>query len=530
MVLSGTDAAAPVSEAAPATAAPVKDDFRRAYRWAQAGYALIPAIAGLLVAAPAAAICWALFAANQPLAGNHLWYLVCVIPAALLILAGWVRFEKPAGLPVLKTDAPELFLLIDQLRTYLSAPAIDEVYLTDTFTVQCSQRPSRGLFGGFRNELVIGLPLLQSVSKAESAALIANELGHLSGRQGETAAYIHRARVTWQQMIARQPGQPLYLRAPFNLVAGAFGRKFLAVSADAERAAVFKADRFAAEIAGLANAASALQRLSIAEAFLAEYWLRTAQEPVLTPEPDLKPHREMANFLPRMTEWESAPATLEAALAVATSADPAHPTLASRLDALNVTPDLPPQVAQSAAKLLGPSLPRVLDHFDAAWRVAAAPSWRAAFDRLSPETKRLLDLDNAAAAHPLDLAPAMERARLAYFAGGLEEARGRYADLIEWHPEDARAVLAAGIAMVDAGEPEGAECLRQALALAARTDWTRANAEEWFAVGEALLGRGEDLGIDCLEQAIRIDPARTDMASFLVDRFLDADAAAVNAA
>ena len=32
----------------------------------------------------------------------------------------------------------------------------------------------------------------------------------------------------------------------------------------------------------------------------------------------------------------------------------------------------------------------------------------------------------------------------------------------------------------------------------------------------------DDLGIDCLEQAIRIDPSRTDMASFLVDRYLDA--------
>lgn len=530
MVLSETHAQAQALAAAPAAAAPAEVDLKRAYRWARAGYALIPAIAGALVAAPAAAICWALFVAHQPLAGNHLWYLLCIIPAALLILSGWVRFEKPAGLPVRKGDAPELFLLIDQLRTYLSAPAIDEVYLTDTFTVQCIQRPNRGLFGGLRNELVIGLPLLQSVSKAEAAALIANELGHLSGRQGDAAAYIHRARVTWQQMIVRQPGQPMFLRAPFNLATGAFAHRFLAVSAGAERAAVFAADRFAAEVAGLANAGSALQRLSVAEAFLGEYWLRLAGEPVQTPEPNLRPHREMAEFLPRMTEWENAPGVLEAALAVAASTDPAHPTLVSRLAALNVTPELPPQVTQPAAILLGPALSEVLDHFDAAWRVAAAPAWRAAFDNLSPETKRLLDLDALAAVRPLELAAAMERARLAYFAGGLDEARGRYADLIEWHPEDARAVLAAGIAMVDGGDPEGAECLRQSLALAPRTDWNKSNAEEWFAVGEVLLARGEDLGIDCLEQAIRIDPARTDMASFLVDRFLDAGPSAANAA
>ena len=69
--------------------------------------------------------------------------------------------------------------------------------------------------------------------------------------------------------------------------------------------------------------------------------------------------------------------------------------------------------------------------------------------------------------------------------------------------------------MIDGGDVDGAECLRQALELAPRTDWTRANAEDWFAVGETLLCEGDDLGIDCLEQAIRIDPARTDLASFL---------------
>ena len=66
--------------------------------------------------------------------------------------------------------------------------------------------------------------------------------------------------------------------------------------------------------------------------------------------------------------------------------------------------------------------------------------------------------------------------------------------------------------------------------MAPSTDWAKGHAEEWFAVGEALLGSSDDLGIDCLEQAIRIDPIRTDMASFLVDRYLDQSASATAAA
>ena len=126
--------------------------------------------------------------------------------------------------------------------------------------------------------------------------------------------------------------------------------------------------------------------------------------------------------------------------------------------------------------------------------------------------------------------PAFERARLAYYAGGLVEAQGRYEEALAWHTEDGRAWLAAGIAMVDGGSPEGPACLREALKMAPSTDWAKGHAEEWFAVGEALLGSSDDLGIDCLEQAIRIDPIRTDMASFLVDRYLDQSASATAAA
>ena len=512
------------------TALPPSQSLRRAHGWAKAGYAIVPAVAGALVALPLAAISWTVLVRQQPMSAYHAWFLLCLIPAALLILASWVRFEKPGGLAVSAAEAPDLFALIEQVRAYLRAPAIDAVYLTEAFTARVVQRPSRGLFGGSRHEIVIGLPLLQSVSKAEAAVLIAHELGQLSGRQGNLAADVHRARAIWQRLLERLPQQPLYLALPFKLVTGAFARMFLELSASEERASIFAADRLAAEIAGLGTVGSALQRLKIAEEFLGEYWRRVAQEPVATPEPALNPHREMSSFLPRMTEWENASEVLEASLRQSGNRDPAHPTLAERLAALDLIAELPAPVTQSAAKLLGSALPKALDQFDAAWRARVGPAWRAAYDQLDPETKRLLDLDALADSQPLELGPAIERAKLAYFAGGLEHARSRYADLIEWHPEDGRAALAAGVALIDGGDEEGGECLRQALALAPRTDWTKPHAEDWYAVGEALLKTGADFGIDCLEQAIRIDPARADMAAFIVDRYLDHTASAINAA
>jgi Zn-dependent protease with chaperone function len=510
------------------SADPGAADLDLAYALAQRGYALVPAIAGLLIATPAVTVAWTLLVRHQSLNPAHSWLLLFLVPAMLLILASWVRFEQPDGQPVSAADAPELFALIEKVRSYLKAPAIDAVYLTDTFAAKAVQRPSRGLFGGFRNEIVIGLPLLQSVSKAEAAVLLAHELGHLSGRAGDKAAVVHRARQTWQHIMERQPRQPQVLRLVFSPLVKWFAPGFLAQSAAAERATEFAADRYAAEIAGAPTVASALQRLSIAEAFLGEYWSRVAEEPITTPEPTLQPHREMANFLPRMTEWELAEDVLDAELVK--PGQQARPSLAERLTALGVEASLPGPVSVSAESLLGPSLNRVLTVFDASWRAANAPHWRATYDKLAPETRRLLDLDALAAAQPLDLAPAIERAKLAYFADGMETAGPRYQDLLTWHAADGRAHLAAGMAMLDAGADEALDQLRHALALAPRTDWTRAHAEDWFGAGEALLDAREDFGIDCLEQSLKIDSARTDLASFMVDRYLDPVPGAATAA
>ena len=520
MTLAEAPAVAAVEAASVVTAtASGTTGLDRAYRLARLGFALVPTIAGLSVAVPAAGILWSTLVRHHAVGLAQSWVFLGLIPAALLILAGWLRFEAPQGILLTAKDAPDLFALIEKLRSYLKVPAIDAVYLTAGFAAKAVQRPSRGIFGGCRNEIVIGLPLLQSVSKAEAAVLIAHELGHLSGRENDKAAYVRRARLTWQHVLERQPRQPLALRLAFAPFTQLFARRFLAQSDFLERDAEFAADRCAAEIAGAEVTASALQRLCIAEAFLNEYWRRVGEEPVTAPEPTLRPYREMANFLPRMTEWEHATECLE--LALIEPGGTTHPSLIERLAALGVEPNLPGPVILSAAALIAPKLDSALDFFDAAWRETVAPAWRRTFEQLSPDTRRLLDLDAMAEKQPLDLAPALERARLAYFAGGLALAEKPHDDLVRWHPDNGRAFLSAGIAMLDGGSDAGLAALKTALQLAPRTDWTKTHADDWYRVGEALLQMEQDLGIDCLEQSLRIDPARTDLASFLVDRYLD---------
>jgi len=450
--------------------------------------------------------------------------LTLPIAAASLIWPNGRGLPTPANLTLEASEAPELFALIQKVQTYLGTPVTDVVTLGDTSTVCCIPQ-------GRKNQLVLGLPLLLSASKAEMAALITHELAQLSTKLEPRAVRVHLARLSWRWVAEWVKQLPILARIPLEPLLGGFARRYIAISAGVEKAGIFAADRRSAEIAGLVNTGSAIKRLALTDCYLADFWRRIAEAPVTTVQPAGNPYLDLADELPRLTEWEKASGTLAEALAKSGSSDPAHPILSERLDALGLTPSLPGATTGSAAKLLGLALPRALDHFDAAWRTSVARTWSKAYDQLSPETRRLLELDALAKSRPLGLAPAIERAQLAHLATGLEAARGRFADLIEWHPNDGRAALAAGVALVRGSrQAEGTECLRHALALAPRTDWAKTNAEDWFAAGEALLTSNEDLGIDCLEQAMRIDPACADMAAFLVDQHFDGNSSAISAA
>ncbi|MFT5452947.1 MAG: putative SprT family Zn-dependent metalloprotease, partial [Enterobacterales bacterium] len=63
------------------------------------------------------------------------------------------------------------------------------------------QTPRFLAFGFTHNTLILGFELLLSLSKQEVTAVIAHELGHLSGNHSKFHGWIYRARNTWENMM-----------------------------------------------------------------------------------------------------------------------------------------------------------------------------------------------------------------------------------------------------------------------------------------------------------------------------------------
>ena len=100
-------------------------------------------------------------------------------------------------------EAGRLFALADELTAKLAAPHIHTVLITHDFNAAVSQVSRLGVFGWPHNYLLVGLPLMEALTPVQFSAVLAHELGHLSGRHGRFAGWIYRVRQTWVQLMVR---------------------------------------------------------------------------------------------------------------------------------------------------------------------------------------------------------------------------------------------------------------------------------------------------------------------------------------
>jgi tetratricopeptide (TPR) repeat protein len=301
------------------------------------------------------------------------------IVGAILMNTVWLRSPRLNGFVVTAKSAPDLHSLVRDTAKELQSPLPGSIIVTDSLTVKLHQVPRLGLLGGTSSVLEIGLPAAQTYSASELAVFIAMELARFSSVRNYQDRHVERMADLWTGVM--QPSARPSL--PMDFIAGAFASWLAPRLADTARpgraAWTSTADRAVAELIGRQETAQALQRRVIAIAFLDEYWHRLADEPILTPKPSFEPYREMADFLPRIGEWEQAEQALRLALSNRGADAGAEPSLAQRLKAIGARPTMPEAVLDTGTRLLGTSHEKAVQYFDLAWQRANAKAWSRAY-------------------------------------------------------------------------------------------------------------------------------------------------------
>ncbi|MBS1953577.1 MAG: M48 family metallopeptidase [Cyanobacteria bacterium SZAS-4] len=135
---------------------------------------------------------------------HYVWFakfaFLLVITAGLMVKALFVRFPQPVGLVIEPKYAPRLEELIADLRSKTGCPKIHSILLNGEFNCGITQIPRLGILGWHKNVLLLGLPLLDAVSIDEFKAILAHEMGHISGKHGVISCWIYQVQKSWDQL------------------------------------------------------------------------------------------------------------------------------------------------------------------------------------------------------------------------------------------------------------------------------------------------------------------------------------------
>lgn len=291
----------------------------------------------------------------------------------------WLSLAAPAaeGVRLTRENAPSLYRLVDRLARRMDAPAVDCIRISADMNAAVHQRPEHGAWGRMQTTLIVGLPLVHSVSPRQLAAILAHEMGHLSRQRCGRGAWGAHLRACWHRVCERIASDD---HASAQLLTRLFSRWAENDLMDALRLnhlEEYEADRVAARIVGAKLLGDTLVEVAMKAEFIeSDYWDKVMAQAERQPRPSIRPFRDMgmgvaAGFhaLPQHGLLHS--------LVSADAGGLMHPTLTDRLVALRVAPRVPAPGRRSAANFfLRPALSGLSRRFDSLWWRSTRLAWR----------------------------------------------------------------------------------------------------------------------------------------------------------
>lgn len=427
------------------------------------GYAYVAASLILLIGG-AALIVWmgATVSRAALLLGQVGWAFLVLICVVLRVM--WVRLEPPQGRMLTSAECPELFRLIEDLRGKGQAPRVDSVLLTSDFNAAIVQHPRFGIFGGTRNYLMLGLPLMQSLSPEEFQAVVAHEFGHLSGAHGRFGAWIYRLRTGWARLARALQTHNHWGAALFTRFFNWYAPLFSAYSFVQARQQEYEADRMSVEAVGREATASALLRVNSLGEFLSEtFWPSIFKRADADPAPTMSPFSMLGPSLRQRDPTFAPDRSLVKALAQRTGYGDTHPCLADRLKAIAVEPYVPGPIESSAAEvLLGTTVENLRQDLDERWRTNVKQWWDKRHQYANESRLRLATLERKAEAEPLSEEEHWDRARFTEEFGSSDAAMMLYLQILERNPQHVGALWRRGQLLLARDDPQGIDQLSAA--------------------------------------------------------------------
>ncbi|TLS35804.1 M48 family metallopeptidase [Pseudalkalibacillus caeni] len=383
----------------------------------------------------------------------------------ILFRALWVKQFEPEGYELSREEAPSLFEMVDKLTKELHTATIHKIVLESRYNAAMAQVPRLGVLGFHKNILILGFPLLLTLSKEQVTSVIAHELGHLRGKDSKFSGWIYRVRESWFRTIESFQEDDFYYKVLFKKFFNWYLPQLDAYSFILMRREEYLADAAAARVTSSKITAETLCDIQIkAPYFYENYWNEIydqAKQHNTSPKPYLHLTASI-NKIPEQYHKDY----LNLALKDKTGYGDTHPCLRDRLASLGEKVQTSAKLEKSAAEEFFAKPDEIVDAFDVDWWETAKEDIEARFEYEKDAKVRYEKLQGKAL---LTVDEKIEKANITRNLEELEKAMPLYEELLPEKEANENPVFlyAIGTAYLELENSKGVEYLRKCISM----DW-----------------------------------------------------------
>lgn len=388
-----------------------------------------------------------------------------LIVVTVIFRSLWIKMYPPKGIEINSNDEKELFNIIDEISKKLKTKKVDKVLLTDDFNAYVYQHPRLGIFGYYKNYLVIGLPLILHLSEKQFEAVLSHEIGHLSKKHGKFGNWIYRVKSTWSNIMRDIDKNQSKSKFLYKKFLEWYVPYFDAYTFVLRRAEEYEADKLAAKISGSGIKRDALINLVIGDKFISsEFWPDIYKKVEDTKEPPSDIYYKMKDFFNKELDTERKLRFLNEALKEETGCAHTHPSLRNRIESLGQEARLPEYGGVKACeKYFDHNIGRFIDMFNKEWKDNVSNWWIERHDEIKKERDDLNNLKEKESKETLSIRELFKMGYLVEKYEGINKAVAIYKKILDLDNNHEVALYSIGRIYLDKGDEKGIKYIEKAI-------------------------------------------------------------------
>lgn len=447
-------------------------------------YALVWLIAGIgygfLLMFPVLSIFSVLFIADliseTPIQqwSAYSWILtVCLV--GISAYSAWVslyifkaKSKLPIGRPIVAKEFPLFFDRLEELCTTFKAQKIHQVKLTPDFDINIVRTPKSGFPFGFNNTLLVGVPVLSSMSPSHVRLLLARDIGHLASIRSNINRGLIYLRSIWsgyaKYYSSSWKPESFLLRVFFFIYAPFYKASTSALV----RLESHMKDTYMFELTHADNIAELITGYQIKRHYIEQhFWPELNDMAYKQAKPSFLPYGMMASVIDKRLDAATIQQIYNTEIEHNAVIGAERPCLSNQLHTIGIEDlnfSMPEKKQETAANhFLADRLKDVLAQMDNVWYLENRTVWNLRYQRGQEEKKKLKLLHEQAKQNLLSNDEAIDYLLLVDKYLVAEKSVPIYNKMLQRDSNDANLHYTAGRLLIKADSPNGVDTLCKAM-------------------------------------------------------------------